>query len=241
MTLPIWKKLIALVEIDNQMSSLDEQVNKIKKQVAEDLAKLNSFERGLNSKKAELKDKLKGSDFVELKLQEVDSKEVEKKKNLDSVKDQKSYEALQRELSILNQDRQVHEELLVKAWNEIEFLEKKIKFDITAFEERKKNFEESFVSLKQQEDVLTNKQKELLEKRAEKEKEILPQWLSRYNQMKQKVANPIVKIANASCSACFYMLLPQDNAKILKGEILPCRNCYRLLYFDAQEAEEPVF
>jgi predicted nucleic acid-binding Zn-ribbon protein len=44
--------------------------------------------------------------------------------------------------------------------------------------------------------------------------------------------DPIVPVHGTSCSSCFYTIIKQDYANLKKVGMLPCRNCYRLLYLD---------
>jgi predicted nucleic acid-binding Zn-ribbon protein len=56
--------------------------------------------------------------------------------------------------------------------------------------------------------------------------------------MKHNVPDPIVPVLNECCSACFYAVLYQDMVKLKKAELLPCRNCYRFLYYDEEEQQD---
>ena len=56
--------------------------------------------------------------------------------------------------------------------------------------------------------------------------------------MRRKVADPIVPVLGASCSACYYAILRQDLTKLKKSGVLPCRNCYRFLYYDIEEEND---
>ncbi len=60
-------------------------------------------------------------------------------------------------------------------------------------------------------------------------------WLAKYERMKHNVDDPIVPVINGSCSACYYTVLYQDLLKLKKSGVLPCRNCYRFLYYDEDE------
>ncbi|HBS48550.1 TPA: hypothetical protein DEO28_01455 [Candidatus Dependentiae bacterium] len=241
MTEPIWQTLISLVDIDNQISSIENENKVIDNQIQENRHKIQELQNSLLNKKSELLEKQKKADFVELQIREIDQIEAEKKKSLDLVNDQKSYAALQKELSNLSFERSDKEELLVEAWRELEITQKKVEEESNLLEEQNKNFENKFGDFQKQKNLVLEKVKVLLEKRSEIEKTVLPIWLSKYEKMRKQVPNPIVKISNSCCSACYYMVLTQDLAKILKGSILPCRNCYRLLYFDQHEKDEPVF
>ncbi len=51
-----------------------------------------------------------------------------------------------------------------------------------------------------------------------------------YLQMKERVANPAVPIADNTCSACFTNLLGQEIMGLSTRAVIRCRSCYRFLY-----------
>ena len=80
-----------------------------------------------------------------------------------------------------------------------------------------------------------SKEKALIEVEPE---DLNEEWLNKYERMIHRVSDPIVPVMEESCSACYYAILRQDLQKLKKSGVLPCRNCYRLLYYDEKEEEE---
>ncbi len=70
--------------------------------------------------------------------------------------------------------------------------------------------------------------------RVQDEKGVPADLLMRYNAMKEKVANPVVPIIKGSCSACFYAVNQPDIIETERGNLVTCRDCYRLLYTSKQ-------
>jgi predicted nucleic acid-binding Zn-ribbon protein len=61
--------------------------------------------------------------------------------------------------------------------------------------------------------------------------------VSRYETMKQRIANPVVPVLKESCSGCFYPLSPAEIGTISKGQLGTCKSCYRLLYITKKEID----
>jgi predicted nucleic acid-binding Zn-ribbon protein len=59
---------------------------------------------------------------------------------------------------------------------------------------------------------------------------VQPDLLSRYKDMKLRVANPVIPLVNRSCSSCFYAVSQPDIIEASHGKLVTCRDCYRLLY-----------
>jgi predicted nucleic acid-binding Zn-ribbon protein len=72
----------------------------------------------------------------------------------------------------------------------------------------------------------------------EQAKTVPQEWLTKYQRMRAKVADPLVPVMNTSCSACFYSIPPQDLNRLKKNALLLCRSCYRLLYYDKEEEKD---
>ena len=53
--------------------------------------------------------------------------------------------------------------------------------------------------------------------------------------MRGKVSNPVVHVYKDSCSACFYLIASRDLQLLKQNELLPCKDCYRFLYFDNEK------
>ena len=170
-------------------------------------------------------------DLLELKIKEIDLSEAEKKTALDRVKNQKEYQAVYKELEILGVSRQDEEDRLVSAWHQLEALNKRVVTDKASVEKKLSELRESIIALEGKIAQNLEEEKVLQQERLKKITGIPQQSLERYEKMKGKSLNPIVSIIGSSCSGCYYLILPQDLAKIKKGELLHCRNCHRLLYF----------
>jgi uncharacterized protein len=240
MAQPIWQKLIKLVELDKKVSTIKKDIQQIDENVLENQKKISNFDMNVEQSKEILSQKKKNTRSIELKINAIDEEEKDKKKKSDEIKDQKSYNALQKELSILSIERQDTEELLISAWNEVEALDKKIIQDEKKQQDEIKKLQDVIIEKQDKKKDLLEKEKAIILQRSEQASQVSSDWLTRYEKMRSKVENPIVPILDSSCSVCYYMILPQDLTRIKKGAVLHCRNCYRLIYYNSDN-EEAVF
>ncbi|KKP24802.1 MAG: hypothetical protein SZ59_C0001G0120 [candidate division TM6 bacterium GW2011_GWF2_28_16] len=231
----LWKKLKNLVDIDKAISE-----NFAKKEISLNIIKNDQLqipllENKIKDQESRILALKKELDFLELEAKSLREKESEKRNILESIQNSKEFKALERELRSLEAKSLETENTLETTWIELEQLKKDLELLKSKTEEKIKQLNESIIN---QEDFL--KQLELdLQKETETRtlalKEIPVEWLTKYEKMKHKVANPIVQAIKETCSACYYPILRQDMSRLKASGVILCRNCYRFLYYDSQE------
>jgi len=127
---------------------------------------------------------------------------------------------------------------LIIAWHSLETLKTKYEKEKTEAEELINNLKHGIEA--QQESITDSKKQknEVIETRENFTKNIPAEWLEKYERMRHKVVDPIVPVLGSSCGACYYSILRQDLYRLKKSGVLPCRNCYRFLYYDEKEEKE---
>ena len=235
MSQPIWQKLIALVELDNQLSETEKSISTLEEQLTKLETQIPILKDNLDKKIEDVSEKKKTIHAIELKLEIIDASEASKKKTLDNIKTQKEHTAIQNEISILSMERQDLEDMLVESWQNLEKESEKLEQDKANFkiESKKINTEIAEINKKITSIKMTFKEQE---KMRDNETKIVPEkWLSKYNKMKSRVSNPVVRVLSSGCSACYFQILPQDLTLIKKGNLLHCRSCFRLLYWTTDQ------
>ncbi|MBD3231773.1 hypothetical protein GF322_03870 [Candidatus Dependentiae bacterium] len=234
----LWKNLKRLVDVDLKIKKLDTEIIKTEKIVTRDQDKIPKFNQEKIFLEEQLLQKKKKVNEQEITAKDLREKESHKKEILDSVSNQKEYKAIEKELKNLTHQRMHADDMLVQAWHELEEFEKKLK-------KQKDNIKNKIIQLQEGMQIqesnlkdLFEQKNELVKKRHEAVKDIPIEWLTKYDRMKDKVSDPIVSIINSSCSACYYPVLTKDLYKLKKSGVLPCRNCYRFLYYDEQEEKD---
>jgi uncharacterized protein len=235
---PIWKSLKDLGEIDHRKNEIISKINVIEKKVAEEESILPELQATVDDLKRENKQAKKRVDFEELKAESSRTLEREKRKALDVVQSQKACNSLQRELNLLNRQGAEQESVLIKAWHTLEEVEKKLKTGTEENIERGDQIKKAIEEHQKELETLNAKLMTINEEWDKKSVELTPEWLKKYSYMQDRIENPVVVVLGESCSECYYSVAPQDFTRLKKGLLLPCRSCYRLLYYNEQQEKE---
>jgi predicted nucleic acid-binding Zn-ribbon protein len=239
----LWQYVKDLVECDKNITSLGEDIENSSKHIRNDQATISSLEAAIVEKTKVLFSSKKNLELKELDIKTLQEQEQHKRENLDVVKDQKEYKALEREIDYLNIKRSTIQDETLHQWITLEK-------QTLAFEEEKKSAEEkvkiahSSISIKKDHvATIEVKYQQAIQQRLLIVPHIPAEWLTKYDRMKSTVPDPVVPVENDHCSACFYSILYQDLVRLKQSNILLCRNCYRFLYFtaDEQSSEKNTF
>lgn len=231
---------IDLIKFDQKILDLKNSVEKFEKSNTDIINEIASLKNNLEAANLELIESKKQVDANELRMQELDQAEKEKKAKLDLISNPKEYQALKKELEKAQLEQVNLEPILISNWNKYENIKKdniikteKLKKQIEELEEKhNKNSEEI---KKIQNDLDT-----LIQQRPEKEKDVPQEWLEKYYVMREKVKNPVVPIINSSCSACFYNMTSQDRINLDKKRLIQCKGCFRLIYNPEKLSEATI-
>lgn len=231
------KVLKSLVNCDQAIASLDTVVTEKKSTIEQNLIRIQELEKNIAALTTEIHTKKKEVDLQTLQSRELKEKEEKKRGQLENISNQKEYKALEREIEIVTRKRIELDEQLMKQWYNMEQFIKNNQTNIDTFTENVKQLQQdnknhtATINTAEQEKVVRNKE------RLERISDVPLEWRQRYERMRCNVNDPIVSVVTSSCGACYYSVLKQDLTKLKKAEILPCRNCYRLLYFEQEEPQ----
>jgi len=234
----LWKNLKVLVSFDKQIEDIKKEVKQTEKLLKKDQDTIPSLEALIEEYKQNYQKARKNVDLQELNSNELKEKEENHKTRLDEIENPKEYKAAEKELKTIIHKRIEQEDSLIKAWHQLES-SKKTYEEIK--EEKEKEIEQLKEGVESQQNALKDlkAQFEKLVSERENTTKIIPaEWLEKYERMRHKVVDPIVPVVGTSCSACYYAVLRQDLAKLKKSGVLPCRNCYRFLYYDIEEEKD---
>ena len=229
------KNLIKLQELDSQIISLEDEKEKLPRELEEEKSICDDFQNQANELKREL-------DGLQLKRKEkeidLESKEehIEKfQSQLYQVKTNKEYTALQNEINSIKADNSIIEEETLKFLEEIDSKEEELKSKRAEVEQKKKALD---LKNKEAEKKLFELERELKRLKNDRE-EFIPriekQVLLKYEKiLKVKGSSlALVKIKDSSCQGCFMNLRPQLIHEVKLGEkIIICENCSRIIYLE---------
>lgn len=234
----LYTSLKNLVKIDEQLNIVIPKIKKTQKLIENDKTEIPLLKSKIEESNKEIFNLKKELDLLELNSKELKEKETLLKTRLETSTNEKEYKALGKEAKTVELKILEQEDQLMRVWHKLENL-KKVSEKLNT--ENKEKIKQLSKNLEIQNKTLENQtsdKNKLLEKRQEAIKDIPKEWLVKYERMKHKVSNPVVPVINSSCGACYYAILRQDLTKLKKGAILPCRNCYRFMYYDIQKEKD---
>ena len=234
----LWKNLKDLVDVDTKIKKIESETKRTEKIIQDDkdnIPKLNLEAQKLSGDLLQVK---KNVHRKELVAKDLSDKETKERKLLEETSNYKEYKAAEKELLNITQQRMASDDALIEAWHNLEEIEKKLK-------KCKEEVEIKIVQLKEGLEVqeknlldLISQKNEVAKTREVAAKNLPAEWLAKYERMQNRVDDPIVPVLNSCCSACYYPILIQDMYKLKKSGVLPCRECYRFLYYDEEEETE---
>jgi predicted nucleic acid-binding Zn-ribbon protein len=235
----LWKNLKKLVEVDKRIISLGNKIADEKRMIEQSKGEVEKIRKNVKNLEEDYNKARLRIEREEERLDYLKNAEETKKRAIDLVSNEKEFNAMRYEISALSLQRSEQENIVVKAWHEADEAKNRLEEEGARLQTIIEATEEKVTEMKSK---IAEYEKMLEKEKALREvavKSIPAEWLSRYEKMRERVDDPVVPVLNSSCSACYYSIIRKDLQKLKKeGGIVLCRNCYRFLYYDAEEAEE---
>lgn len=235
-----FEQFIALVQVDQQINTLNASIASFENQNQENQRVIESHKKLLEQVKTKLHDVRKDVEAKELEMKILDQQEAEKKKRLEFVANHKEYQLIKAEVDLLKKGQHSLEDGLMHAWNQLELTKKEYDAAVKEFESQEKKIQDQIEEDNKKISDIKHQVDGLIKDRVEKEFVVPSEWLEKYAIMRAKVADPVVPVIDGSCSACFYKVSAQDMQFLKRRKLVQCKDCYRLLYLpEAHQSEEP--
>jgi hypothetical protein len=216
-----------IFRFEDELESIPETIKKKEEEFKEKNSSLKKLEDDLKAlvmKRKEREGDLEAKEGSIRKYQQ----------QLNQVKTNKEYSALQEEIGRVKADNSIIEEAILNLFDEIDAGNKKIakekdflKSEEAAFNEEKKKLIEESNRIKTELEGLKKQRAELT---AKVDKNILKKY---ERIIKNKDGLAVVTIADEACQGCFRVMPPQVVNEIkMNDELVFCENCARILYLD---------
>ncbi|MFN0215520.1 MAG: zinc ribbon domain-containing protein [Saprospiraceae bacterium] len=228
-------KLTMLWNLQLNDSKLDE-IQILKGELPMEVSDLEDEVAGLDTRIKKMKAVLKESELEISKLQ-ISSKEADAnikryQKQLDEVKNNREYEALQKEIELAKLDIQLSEKRVREAKGGLEGKKESMTIAEAKFESKQKELEAKKVELQ---GVIekTETEEKRLRKQSEKLREgIETRLINAYDKTRRTYRNGIAvaTVDRNSCGGCFNNVPPQVHLEIgLHKRVIACEHCGRIL------------
>jgi len=233
-------KLIKLQEVDtlifaakHSMQDIPEKISELEEAIKAKDQEMAQAEEAVKRLKIDHKEKENNLASKEESIQKYQAQ-------LNQIKTNKEYSALQTEIDGIKADNSILEEEILQSFDVIETKEKEIKTAKEKIALEKKQIEEEIVQLKKAEAKARADLESIQGKRSEFSSGIDKNILSRYEHvLNGRDGSALVPVMNDTCSGCHMSLTPQmiNEIKMAK-EMKYCTSCARLLYIKEEENEE---
>jgi hypothetical protein len=236
----VFEKLRTLQDILSQKFEIEKEIHEIPRALTTKTELLNRLKKSYiekNNRHDDIKKKIR---MLRTKLSEAEEQRETYEKQMDLIKTQREYEALDKEIKdAIEKEQQLRKEIL-KEEKELEELASALERDESMINQQEEELKKEHEKIKDE----SEQKKELLEKLNQEEQEITPgldeEILFKFERIiKSKSGLGIVPIKKNVCTGC-HMVLPEQfvNDVRLGKEILFCPYCSRILFYQEEEAEE---
>lgn len=233
--LSIEKKLKAIWELQQIDSKID-QLNLLKGELPMEVSDLEDEIVGLQTRQENIKSEIKSYE-VEITGYKANIKGAEElqkkyKKQLDSVKNNREFEALNKELEISGLEVLAAQKRIKEAQMHMDNKNQSLSTLEEQIESKRKDLEFKQQELKTIVNDTEEEEKELMKFRGTVEKDVDERLFRAYNRIRKNVKNGIAvaPIMRGSCGGCFSKIPPQRQSDIKQHfKIIDCEHCGRIL------------
>lgn len=229
---------IDLVAFDQHLSALESMIILSEKKLQKLQADSIEIQKKIEDKIAQKKELKKEYDLQELFVADLQAKDTHQSTVIERAKNSKECEAANKELLHIRAELARQEKKLVQLWNNYQMIQKDV--DVMHVEQVQKAAEiEAEISKEQEQLVGFKKDLENQTSLRKSKVDLLPQeWIHLYENMRGRVINPVVPVAQDACSACFYSIASRDLQSLRQNGLMPCKDCYRFLFIDEKSVQD---
>lgn len=227
--------LAALQYADSSRDSLEQKLSGVDDQIAALSKELQTFEEQVDGGKLKLDELQKQYRADEGQVKTIEAAIVKSNGKLSSVKTNKEYQGMLKEIDELKMQRSDIEDRMLEALDQIEDAEKQVDILKADLDDMRREIEEKKADIEKQ----ANGQRQELDKLSEKREFIwaklepkLQTFYSRASKQGHGIA--VAPVVEAVCQVCRVGIPPQAFINLMKlEEMQMCPNCQRIIYPEA--------
>jgi len=218
--------------LDREIYASEEWFRQLPEAVQEIDRAISGERQALSKAEEELKESQLLQKRSESELQDKEAGIRKYEIQLDQVKTNKEYSALQNEIRSMKADASLLEEKIIELLDRVEASQQKVKEEKLRMQEIEKQGAEKKAALEGEEKERRSALEQLVEKKKSLIKNVTPEVASLYERIvKNKKGLALVLIDGETCSACQMRLRPQQLNEIKRREqVVLCEQCQRILY-----------
>lgn len=227
------KKLLELQTLDQEIKRNKERLSLypgLLKELEQERKKRREEYEAVEQRKKDLQKKRRDMEKeIRYKEEKVNEKLL---KQLEPKIKQDAYDALKHEIDALKNEINTMEDEILKAINEEEEAEKKIKGEKKKLERDEEEALEEIDRIKGQIETKQKRLDMLNGERTRQAEKVPPRLMAYYNRFYQSYGpNVVVPLEGNTCGGCHMKILPQVQVEVKKGDsVIECEGCRRILY-----------
>ncbi len=239
----VFEKLRTLQEILSKKYDIEKEIEEIPRSLTTKTELLNRLKKQYIEKNTSFDESRARIKSLRIRLEEAEKLREDYEKQMDVIKTQREYEALDKEIKYATEKEQQLRKEILREEKEQEELQHSLKREeslialqeeeLTAEKERIENESEEkrsyLESLKKEEDLIV----------PDLDEEIIFKF---ERIIRSKAGIGIVPVNNSVCTGCHMLLPAQFENEVRKGEeILFCPYCSRILFYSDTEMEDEIY
>jgi len=239
----VFDKLRSLQEILSRKFEIEKEINDIPKTLTTKVEILNRLKKSYLDKNSRLEETKKRTQQLRQKLLDAEQQRERYEKQMDEIKTQREYEALDKEIKDAIEKEQRFRKEILKEEKEIEELTESIESDEDMIKQQEEELRNEREKIKNESEI----KQELLNQLNDEEQEIIPgldrEILFKFERIiRSKSGRGIVPIRGSVCTGC-YMIIPAQFVNDVRAgkNILFCPYCSRILFYQEEEIAADFF
>lgn len=227
------RKLVRLQKIDQHLGELLRHRENASRKVTDTEGSLQHERQKQNEWKERLSVRKNEEEQTRAQIRDIESQLAKLEAKQQEVKTTKEYDAVRKEFESAEQTKQTLEEGITAISTEIVELESNLRESERRISSLKTTLESVKSELARVLEKVGREEEELQEKRKELAGTIKAPLLRKYERIrKYKMGLGIAEAKDGACTACHMSVPSQQYSRILRGELLECQNCQRILYHE---------
>ena len=224
--------LVDLQEIEIEVAKIETELKKLPVKLTEMDLGLAEFESVINIQKEALSDFKKRYRSFEADMQTHQSRIKKREEQLRSVKTNKEYQAILKEMNEIKEIISHIEDQTIECLDKLDAAEKDTQLKLHEYENEKENINMNKATIGRQAAEDNKKLQHLISQRDRLSATIVPELLRQYQFVKSISGGiAIVEVKNAVCFGCNMNIPPQMYNELHRGnELKNCPHCHRMLY-----------
>jgi predicted nucleic acid-binding Zn-ribbon protein len=237
----VFDKLRSLQEILSERYDLEREINEVPRTLTTKTELLARLRKQYIEKNTQLEEIKSNISRLRIRLADAEKQREDYEKQMDVIKTQREYEALDKEIKDATEKEQQLRKDILREEKEQEEVAHALEREESMISQQEQELEEEQKKIQNQSEEKKESLKDLIEKESEITPDLDGEILFKFERIiKSKAGVGIVPVKGSVCTGCHMRLSAQFENDVRRGEeILFCPYCSRILFYEEKE-EEPA-